>query len=74
MSHLHSRCHCTNAIISISSNDLKNICCKWDDRISIECVAKNAKKLQLVLYGTPQNNEIVVIVHRFVPEMICVFE
>ena len=55
MSNLHSRCHCTNAIISINLNILKTVCCKWDDRISVECVAKNATKLQLGLYRTPQN-------------------
>ena len=61
MSHLHSRCHCTHSIISINSNILKTVCCKWDDRISVECVAKNATKLQLVLYRTPQNKEFIVI-------------
>ena len=60
MSHLHSRCHCTHSIISINSNILKTIRCKWDDRISVECVAKNATKLQLVLYRTSQNKEFIV--------------
>ena len=78
MSHLHSRCRCTNAITSINSNNLKSVCCKWDDRISVECVAKTAAKLQLVLNGTPQNNKIVVIASNscwiIATEIICVFE